>query len=48
MSDTNDIDEDDVQGHGLQANVNETTEDDDDVEGHALTLNVNETAEDGD
>jgi hypothetical protein len=35
---------DDVTGHGLNVNVNETV-DSDDVEGHTITSNVNETVD---
>ena len=35
---------DDVTGHGLSNNVNETVDSDDDTEGHA-TLNVNEAVD---
>ena len=39
-----DLDDDDVEGHRLAANDNETVVDDDqDVEGHRLATNDNET-----
>ena len=37
----------DVAGHGLNWNVNETVDSDDDTEGHA-SLNVNETIDSDD
>jgi hypothetical protein len=39
---------DDVQGHGINLNVNEAADSDDDVEGHGLHLNVNEAADSDD
>ena len=42
------IDDDDVEGHRLAANDNETVQDDEspDVEGHRLAANDNETVDD--
>jgi hypothetical protein len=39
---------DDVQGHGINVNVNETADSDDDVHGHGIGMNVNETADSDD